>query len=177
MLELFLFINPIGNRCREAEMAVQRLAGELTQKVSLRFVPLVNFAVIDQYMSEGLLDLHNLPLRNQLFDTAYQIAVDFKAAQFQGNFLARKLLIKQQAAMPIPAPAYDKAEARDNVKQLGFDLGAFDADRAREEMHHCLASDQAIATEMGITKTPALVIFNTADPKEGRNSAWQFEKL
>ncbi|MFD1392275.1 DsbA family protein [Lacticaseibacillus jixianensis] len=167
MLELFLFINPIGNRCREAELAVQRLARELTQKVSLRFVPLVNFPVIDQYMREAHLDPHNLALRNQLFNTAYQVAVDFKAAQFQGNVKARKLLIKQQAALATPAAPYDLKQAFEDVKQVGFDLEAFQEDRAREEMSQCLASDQAIALEMGITETPAVVVFNTANPTEG----------
>lgn len=167
MLELFLFINPIGTRCREAELVVQRLAQELKQKVSLRFVPLVNFTVIDQYMADAHLDPHNLPLRNQLFDTAYQLAVDYKAAQFQGNEKARKLLIMEQSHMTIPVAPYDKETAYECLKAVGFDLAAFAEDRRREEMHHCLASDQAIAVEMGITKLPAVVIMNSASPNPG----------
>lgn len=167
MLELFLFINPIGNRCREAELVVQRLSRELTQKVSLRFVPLVNFTVIDQYMAEAHLDSHNLALRNQLFDTAYQLAVDYKAAQFQGNEKARKLLVMEQGGMTVPVTPYDKETAYECLEAVGFDLDAFRDDRRREEMHHCLASDQAIAVEMGITKLPAVVIMNSASNNPG----------
>lgn len=167
MLELFLFINPIGSRCREAELIVQRLSSELTQKISLRFVPLVNFKVIDQYMADAHLDSHNLALRNQLFDTAYQLAVDYKAAHFQGNQKARKLLIMEQAHMTIPVAPYDQETAYECLEAVGFDLDAFRDDRRREEMHHCLASDQAIAVEMGITKTPAVVIMNSASAGDG----------
>ncbi len=167
VLELFLFINPIGTRCREAERAVQRLAKELTQKVKLRFVPLVNFTVIDRYMAELGLDAHDLDLRNQLFDTAYQIAVDYKAAQFQGNKKARALLLAEQAPLTCPAQAYDSQVAAEAVAAIGFDVAAFNEDRAREAMHQCLCSDQAIALEMAITSTPAAVIFDTNKPQEG----------
>ncbi|MFD1431732.1 MULTISPECIES: DsbA family protein [Lacticaseibacillus] len=165
MLEIFLFVNPLGTRCRHAEQAMTRIAQELPTPITLHFVPLVNFAIIDAFMARHHLDENDLALRNQLFDAAYQVSLDYKAAQFQGNRLARALLIAEQEMFRHHHRQYDAAFADQCIQASGLDREAFDADRAEEAaMHNCFTSDQRIAYEMGVTETPAAVIFDVTHP-------------
>ncbi|WP_125704085.1 DsbA family protein [Lacticaseibacillus daqingensis] len=164
MLELFLFVNPISRRCRQAEAAVYRLVSELQSKITVHFIPVVNFQVIDQYMQDAALDHQNLATRNQLFETAYQLSLDYKAAQFQGNKKARALLMAEQEMLDTTPHHYDAGFAARCLTALGLDREAFNADRAREAMHRCLTSDQGIAHEMGVTAVPSAVLIDNAHP-------------
>ena len=40
MLEMYLFINPLGAKCYEAEQNILKLAEESSQKFQIRFIPL-----------------------------------------------------------------------------------------------------------------------------------------
>ncbi|WP_225048178.1 DsbA family protein [Lacticaseibacillus kribbianus] len=160
MLELFLFVNPINRRCREAEAAVNRLLTELPAKVAVHFVPVVTIQVIDQYMRETGMNHRNLALRNQLFDVAYQLSLDYKAAQFQGNKKARTFLMASQEMLDVDPHAYSPGFAQAAAARCGLNLATLAADRAHEAMHQCLASDHATAQEMGVWATPTAVVFN-----------------
>ncbi|WP_179394323.1 DsbA family protein [Lacticaseibacillus absianus] len=174
MLELFLFVNPISRRCRQAETAVYRLVSELKAKITLHFIPVVNFQVIDQYMQETAMDCKDLAMRNRLFETAYQLSLDYKAAQFQGNKKARALLMAEQAMLDADPHRYDASFAAQCLAASGLDREAFQDDRAREAMAHCLSSDQGIAYEMGVTEVPSAVLINVDHPE---NPAVRIEHL
>ena len=79
MLEIFLFVNPLGCQCRQAEAAVSRLKQESRQKVDLHVAMLLNFQVITDTLIAADRDPKDLGLRNQVADSAYQVALDFKA--------------------------------------------------------------------------------------------------
>ncbi|WP_262315551.1 DsbA family protein [Lacticaseibacillus parakribbianus] len=165
MLELFLFVNPINRRCRQAETAVTQLQRDLPGKVTVHFVPIVTIQVIDQFMRETQLNHRNLALRNHLFNVAYQLSLDYKAAQFQGNKKARAFLMAAQGMLDHDPHHYDPAFALAQAEQVGLNLEALAADRAQEAMRQCLASDHAIAQEMGVTAAPTAVVFNVASTR------------
>ncbi|WP_390405879.1 DsbA family protein [Lacticaseibacillus jixiensis] len=160
MLEVFLFVNPIGMRCRDAEAAVTRLSEESNTRVDLHFIMLLNFEVISQFMQHHHLDPMDLTLRNHLFDTAHQVALDYKAAQLQGNRLARTLLMAEQEMFSDGILRYDAAFAQACVRGYGLNWERFQRDRAAQPVLNCFATDQNIAREMGITQAPSTVILN-----------------
>jgi predicted DsbA family dithiol-disulfide isomerase len=163
VLEVFLFVNPIGMRCREAESAVIQLSEETDIRIDLHFVLLLNFQVIDQYMQRLGLDPLDLALRNRLFDAAYQIALDYQAAQYQGNSKARTLLMAEQEMFTDGCYDYDPAFAEACVKGYGLNWEIFQDDR-----HAATAgftADQNIAQEMGVEQTPCAVLFDTTNPE------------
>lgn len=164
MLELFLFINPISERARRAEAAVNQVVCEASCKTAVHFVPLVNFHVIDQYMTEAGLNPKNLVLRNRLFATAYALALDYKAAQFQGNVKARALLLAEQDLLAKNAGEYWTNLPLIAAERVGLDVAALTAERSRPDLRDCLGSDHRIAQEMGVTDVPSAVLFNTTDP-------------
>lgn len=163
MLEVFLFVNPVGMRCREAEAAVTRLSEETDIQIDLHFVLLLNFQVIDQYMQRLGFDPLDLALRNRLFDAAYQVALDYQAAQYQGNLKARTLLMAEQEMFTDGCYDYDLAFAQACVKGYGLNWETFQADR-REAANGFIA-DQNIAQEMGVEQTPCAVLFDTTQPQ------------
>lgn len=164
MFEVFLFVNPIGRLCHRAERAVLQLAKELHTAVTLHFVPLISLRQIDHVIKFQGLNPHDLDLRNGLFQSAYNIALDYKAAQFQGNQKARALLLTEQDLFHHNGRRYRGEFAAHAIAQHGLDPISFRQDRRRTAMHDCFASDQKIAREMGISETPALVLFDHRQP-------------
>ncbi|MCC4451417.1 DsbA family protein [Limosilactobacillus reuteri] len=47
MLELHLFVNPLGMRCLRCEKDVLKIDRDLNTKISYQFVPLFNMKTID----------------------------------------------------------------------------------------------------------------------------------
>ncbi|MCX2454627.1 DsbA family protein [Lacticaseibacillus nasuensis] len=164
MFEVFLFVNPIGTVAQQAELAVTQLAEELAADFTLHFVLLLSPREIDHVINVQGFNSHNLALRNQLFQAAYHIALDYKAAQFQGNHKARALLFTEQNLLHHNDWRYRGEFAAHAIAAHGIDPIVFSRDRKRTAMHDCFASDQKIAREMGITTTPAMVLFDNRQP-------------
>lgn len=167
MLEIFLFVNPLGAQCRQAEAAVLRLQQEATPKVDLHIAMLLNFQVITELMIESDLDPKDLMLRNQINACAYQVALDFKAARLQGNQKARQLLLGKQEMFMDGNYTYDPAFAMALVNGYGLNVKAFEEDRARIAQSPCIEADQRLAQEMGVTAAPDVVVFDTTQQNAG----------
>ncbi|WP_461215217.1 DsbA family protein [Lacticaseibacillus sp. GG6-2] len=170
MLEVFLFVNPLGTQCRETEAAVTRLAEETNTHIDLHFVMLLNFRIIDDLMQALRLDTTDLILRNQLFDAATQVALDFKAAQFQGNQKARALLLAEQEMFLDGDFTYDPAFAAACVHGLGLNPEGFAQDRQSLTPTDCFNDDFTLAQEMGVQEAPNVVVFN---PQADDNAGWR----
>lgn len=167
MLEIFLFVNPLGAQCRQAEAAVFRLQQESRQKVDLHVAMLLNFQVITDILMHHHQDPKDLNLRNLVTDAAYQVALDFKAAQLQGNQKARQLLLGEQEMFNDGNFTYDPAFAMALVAGYQLNQVAFFEDRQRLATTHCLDADQHLAQEMGVTLAPDVVVFDTASLDAG----------
>ncbi len=174
MLEVFLFVDPLGTDCRESEAAVIRLAEETHTHIDLHFVMLLNFRVIDNLMQALQLDTTDLALRNQLFDAATQVALDFKAAQFQGNQKARALLLAEQEMFLDGDFTYDEAFAAACIRGAGLNSTSFAADRQRLTPTDCFNEDFTLAQELGVEDAPDVVIFN---PQTNVNAGWRLGRV
>ena len=170
MLEVFLFVNPLGTHCRETEAAVTRLAKEIETPIDLHFVMLLNFKIIDDLMTSLKLDPTDLTLRNQLFDAATQVALDYKAAQFQGNQKARALLLAEQEMFLDGNFTYDAMFAAACLRVAGLNPEAFAADRQQLDASDCFSEDFRLAQEFGVTTAPNVVVFC---PQSGINQGWR----
>jgi predicted DsbA family dithiol-disulfide isomerase len=167
LLEMFLFVNPLGAQCRQAEAAVFRLQQESRQKVDLHVAMLLNFQVITDILTHHHQDPKDLNLRNLVNDAAYQVALDFKAAQLQGNQKARQLLLGEQEMFNDGNFTYDPAFAMALVSGYHLNQVAFLDDRQRLATTRCLDSDQHMAQEMGVTQAPDVIVFDTASLDAG----------
>ena len=99
MLELHLFVNPLGMRCLRCEKDVLKIDRDLNTKISYQFVPLFNMKTIDSTLKYYHLNPHDLAARQQVSKTLNQIILDYKAALFQGRKRGRHYLLQLQSAL------------------------------------------------------------------------------
>ena len=165
MIEIYLFVNPLGKCCFKLEQQLLQFIGEeygkkSKDKMQFRFLPLVNLQTIGHVMQSNGISQKNLTERNQLFSMTYSAALDCKAAQFQGKKKGRQFLIKLQEAVGCRKLPYSPALAESLFAEIGGDLKMFKEDRQSEFVKEAFFSDQKIAREMGITKHPLAVVYN-----------------
>ena len=161
MLEIFLFFNPIGSVCLGTEQKLLHQLDKFQQEVKVHFVPVLNLDIIEQFMQYEQLNVGNLAKRNQLLRAAYNLALDYKAAQYQGNKKARMLLLRLQKHAPLVQYQYDAAYVATMLTKCHLDQEMFYEDRQRTEVKMGFDSDQRIANQMGVSQTPSLVIVDT----------------
>ncbi|MGC6769916.1 DsbA family protein [Enterococcus sp. LJL51] len=162
MIEIYLFVNPLGSICLDIERDILSFAQAENKKIQLRLIPLVNMKTID-----GLLSLYNIPShdinrRNQLFEEIYSASLDFKAAQLQGKKKGRHILLNLQEIVGEAGSVYSPDLAEKLIVESGGDLEMFRSDRQSPFVKESFQIDQQIAREMGVSKHPSAVIYNYA---------------
>lgn len=161
MIEIYLFINPLGTECYQAEQKILALVEEKGhKKVQFRFVPFVNMHVVDRFMSRRKMPRHDLNLRNEIFQTLYAAALDYKALQLQGKKKGRQFLLRLQEAVGIKGQTYSTELVEDLVKETGADWEEFCDDRSSNFVKEAFATDQQVAHDMQVCSNPSCVIYN-----------------
>lgn len=167
MLEIHLFVNPLGTRCFRCEQDVFKIDQELRTKINYQFIPLLNMDTIQQTMQIYHLNDHDLKVRQQTSATLYQIILDYKAALFQGRKRGRHYLLQMQSAMINQKQSYSEELAKKIAKQAHLDLEMFWEDRHSPLAIKAFKKDQCMADELGVTQTATAVVFDTDQPVYG----------
>ena len=165
MLEIHLFVNPLGMQCYRCEQDVLRIDKDLQQtKLQYQFVPLINMHTIQNTLHRyGLSASHHQAVSELL----YQVSLDYKAALFQGGKRGRHYLLQLQTAIIKNARRYSPALVEEIARQVGLDLEMFLADRQSDLAREAFVADQKMANELGVTRTATAVIFDTTGPDYG----------
>lgn len=167
MLEIHLFVNPLGMRCFRCENDVLRVDHELNTKINYQFVPLFNMQTIDNTLELYQLNPHDLATRQCVSNTLFRVILDYKAALFQGRKRGRQYLLRLQSAMIQKNINYSTDLATRIAKDAKLDLEMFMEDRQSKLARQAFHKDQQMATELGVTKTATAVVFNSNDPEYG----------
>ncbi|GAF39503.1 hypothetical protein FC83_GL001114 [Agrilactobacillus composti DSM 18527 = JCM 14202] len=162
MLELFLFVNPIGCQCLEAEHVLLKLAAEQNQEAKIKFIPYVSLSVINKYMTLNQLDKSDLSLRNRLTQNAYCASLDFKAVSFQGAKKSRNFLINLQSLINDQHRDYNQQTVQTALRAANVDIGYFNAERHNPRLQHLCSEDDNLISEFQINDAPTVVIYNYA---------------
>ncbi|ALS38628.1 ClpXP adapter SpxH family protein [Enterococcus rotai] len=160
MIEIYLFVNPLGGICLNVEKDILKLVETENKKIQFRFIPLVNMRTINHLIKLFEIPTHDIEQRNQLFEDVYSAALDYKAAQLQGKKKGRHLLLGLQQAVAEENIPYSSELAEKLVVEAGGDLDMFKADRQSDFVKESFQTDQQIAREMGIVKHPSAVVYN-----------------
>lgn len=160
MIEIYLFVNPLGGICLNVEKDILKLVETENKKIQFRFIPLVNMRTINHLINLFEIPSHDIEQRNQLFEDIYSAALDYKAAQLQGKKKGRHLLLGLQQAVAVDNIPYSSELAEKLVIEAGGDIDMFKADRQSDFVKESFQTDQQIAREMGITKHPSAVVYN-----------------
>ena len=79
MLEMYLFINPLGAVCYQAEQDILTLVARSDKQINFRFIPLLTLKTVTSVMKTRHIPLGDLEQRNKLAKELYQAALDCKA--------------------------------------------------------------------------------------------------
>lgn len=160
LLEVYLFINPLGSRCMKSERCILKLANQVFGDVSYQFIPLLNPQIIDQHLKSTHQDCHDLSLRNDQFNLHYRIILDYKAALFQGKKKGRQFLLTLQDRLVEAETPYSDDLAIDVAKAVKLDLPMFEEDRQSDLAKRAFQADQRLASEMKVDTPSTAIIYN-----------------
>ena len=167
MLELHLFVNPLGMRCLRCEKDVLKIDRDLNTKISYQFVPLFNMKTIDNTLKYYHLNPHDLAIRQQVSKTLNQVILDYKAALFQGRKRGRHYLLQLQSSLINQGLDYNDELINKIAHDSHLDLEMFFEDRQSQLAKQAFHQDQKIASDLGVSETATAVVFNTEDSDYG----------
>ncbi|GAK47170.1 dithiol-disulfide isomerase [Secundilactobacillus oryzae JCM 18671] len=160
MLEIYLFVNPLGGKCLASERTILKLARELPEKISYQFIPLLS-------MQMGHTHNASLAERNQAYQDRYRTILDYKAALFQGKKRGRQFLIRLQDTMIENELSYSEDLATLVADATHLDMDMFLEDRHSEIARKSFITDQRLAAEMGIQHPSTAVFYNALSEDAG----------
>lgn len=166
MIELFLFINPIGPICYDIEKEILNKLNTSRKKIHLQILPFVNLFSVGVSMDYLSMNKTDLVLRNEQTNQIYAASLDYKAAQLQGKKIARDFLLKLQQRIGIERQEYSDALVKELFSETNGDLEMFLEDRSSELVKKNFATDQRVAKDMGITITPSAVVYDFSSEEE-----------
>jgi predicted DsbA family dithiol-disulfide isomerase len=162
MIEIYLFVNPLGDVCLDIEKKILNFVKAENKKIQFRFIPLLNMKTINNLMERKNISKYDIDRRNQLFEDIYSASLDYKAAQLQGKKKGRSLLIGLQNAVACEGRRYSPQLAEELLIEAGGDIDMYRTDRQSAFVKESFQTDQQIAREMGIEKHPTAVVYNYA---------------
>lgn len=163
MIEIYLFVNPIGKKCLSIERRIIDLIKTYDMKIQLRLIPIMNLQTISEFMTRLGASEKDIHLRTALSQEIHSAALDVKAAHLQGKKRGRDFLIELQKAVGEQKQPYSKKLAIQLFTKVGGDLEMFLEDRHSDFVQEAFLTDQQIAHEMKITSHPSTVIYNYSE--------------
>ncbi|MBO0410005.1 DsbA family protein [Enterococcus hulanensis] len=160
MIEIYLFVNPIGQKCLSIERRIIDLIKEYDMKIQLRLVPIMNLKTVSEFMQRIGASEKDIELRTELSQEIHSAALDVKAAHLQGKKRGRDFLVELQETVGEQKQPYSKKLAIQLFTKVGGDLEMFLEDRQSAFVQEAFLTDQQIAHEMEITSHPSAVIYN-----------------
>ena len=152
MNEVYLFINPLESSLAQLMPYFTYFRQIYHENARLQVIPLVNLQIVRDYLRVHQLPLH-LEQQNTTFQEAYQLALDFKAAQLQGNKYARQFLCQMQRCME---DGYSFELADQVFRELSADFEMFAEDRQSDLCKQLFQ----LACEMKVKTVDTLTCFN-----------------
>lgn len=159
VLEIYLFIDPLNRHCYDAEKTIDNISKKLSNKVSVRFISMLNIKILNQMAARanGNFD-HTLP---------YNIVLDSKAASFQGKKLGRRFLMDLQHEMLVNHQTYNNQLVYKLAENNGLDCEMFKENRRSELAENMFRCDQRMVHEMSVSDPATAVLFNSAVDNNG----------
>ena len=160
VLEMYLFINPLGGVCYEAEKNILKLVAQSEDKINFRFIPLLSLKTISLVMKRQGLDLTDLKARKLVAKQLYRFALDYKAALFQSQKRGRAFLLAMQEQLINQNAPYCDELIYQIAKQCQLDVEMFKQDRHASFTIQSFKQDQEMAAKMNVFSHPTLVLYN-----------------
>lgn len=167
VIEVFLFVNPLGSECYETEKMMEKFSSERNEKVRLRFIPLLNFQTIGQHLREQNIAGASLDMRNRLYEEFYHASLAFQAASMQGKKKGRQFLLALQKAIVVDHQDFSKETVLEVAQKVNLDMEMFEEDLISDLAKNAFTKDQKLAQEMSVKQASSCVIFQNSTQEVG----------
>lgn len=167
IIEIYLFVNPIGSKCYTSEKEVLSFVEGLEQKVHFRFIPFHNFQTVTKYMQFHNLPEKNLAFRNQICTSTYQASLAYKAALMQGKKKGRAYLMQLQSELIEDNSLFSENLLIQVAEKVNLDVEMFIEDKNSDFAKASYEEEQRIAREMQIESNPSMVVFDNQNDDYG----------
>ncbi|OJF96483.1 DsbA family protein [Alkalibacterium sp. 20] len=174
IIEVFLFVNPLGPTCFETERMIESFSNERDEKVKVRFIPLLNFHTIGNIVKET--DNPTLAHRNQLYTESFHSSLAFQAASMQGKKKGRKFLMALQDKVINEGKEVTKELFIQIADLIKLDVEMFEEDIQSDFSETAFKKDQNLAQEMNIQNAPSCVLYSGNDDAYGYRVNTAFTK-
>ncbi|WP_414839954.1 DsbA family protein [Carnobacterium sp. TMP28] len=165
--EIYLFINPIGSACYQAEKGLLDFIESSENKIHFHFIPVHNFKTFSDYMKAKKIPKNDLDLRNKHFFQIYEACLAYAAASMQGKKKGRMFLMGLQQAIHIDEKLFSQKLVLEIAKQSNLDIEMFSEDKESEFAKTAFEADQKVAREMHVLSNPSCVVFNDQSSNHG----------
>lgn len=165
IIEVFLFVNPLGATCFESEKMIESFSTERNEKVKVRFVPILNIRSVGNMIkgdTNGTLDN-----RNQLYTDSYHASLAFQAASMQGKKKGRNFLMTLQNKVINEGKLVTDELLLQIAKLINLDIEMFEEDLTSDFTKKAFNKDQKLALDMEITESPSCVVYTNKNLKTG----------
>lgn len=160
MWEIFIFVNPIGNRCLKTEKTIIQFTQQHKINAHFKFVALNNVYAVDDYILRNHLDIHSIALRNQITQNIHQATLYYTAATFQGNRKGRNFLMLLQDEINLKHYKFSTELVRFVARKVGLDWPTLVQDKNSQLISSQCQLDRNKAAQFEINATPAIVIYD-----------------
>lgn len=165
MLEIHLFVNPLGLGCINCEQSLLTIDHDISTKINYQFIPLLNMQTISETMSLYQESKCGLALRNHTAQVLMQVAMDYEAALFQGRRRARLYLLQLQKALLNNSRHYSSELAQKTAVKAKLDIDMFLEDRQSALAKRSFKRHQQFASGLGVFSPSTAVVVDTDNPK------------
>ena len=164
-IEIFLFVNPLGTSCYGTEKLIEEFSNERDEKVSIRFIPILNFRTIGNILTDKVKS--TLSNRNEFYTASYHTSIAFQAASMQGKKKGRQFLVALQSKL-----LNDNRTVSDDLffevaDQVRLDREMFEEDLHSDFSKKAFKKDQQLALDMGVEDAPSCILYAGTDSEYG----------
>ncbi|MDR0847021.1 MAG: DsbA family protein [Lactobacillales bacterium] len=159
MLEIFVFCGPehLCDTLIEDELR----ASDFPFNTPLRFsyIPVINNKYVSRILAKQKM-VENVDNYNQIYRCVYNLALDIKAIQVQGNKCLKNFMHELYRSNVAHDYCYTRDEIEEILERIGADLEAFWTNRNSDWVRSSLATDQQIVQKYHIDNTPSVAVFS-----------------
>lgn len=165
IIDIFLFVDPLGKRCNSARKIIRKFRTERSEKINLRIVPMVNYRKVyghSQKMQAGG-PTSFVEKNNKYLSNTYRACLAFHASTMQGKNKGYEFLSMLQEQVVEENVDYSDALSQEVAATIGLDIEMFMEDYNSELTKKFYKKNLRLASDMNVVSTPSCVIYRNDD--------------
>lgn len=179
LIEIYLFIDPLGKKCNNARKVINKFHKDHIKKIKLRVIPIVNARKVLGHARKSKDSISNsfVDKSNKFSTNTYKACLAFHASTMQGKKVGYKFLAQLQSSVV----EEDEPFSEELVFDIAEELDKLDKAMFKEDYHSNLTQkiyhrNLQLAAEMDINKTPSCVIIKNGVESEAIRVDHEIEK-